>query len=324
MDNKEIKENKTNKKGKKRIVFITLSIVLIVYILLQILPYNEFDGKSNFKIEDGEAPLVISHGGAKHLYPENTIMAFEESFAMGVDVLEMDLCMTKDGVLITHHNLTVDATSNEIGNVNDFTIEQIQQMNFGYNFVDINGNKPFENETDTGILSRLVPMTVEQMFDAFGKDTLYVMEIKDSGETGIAAAEKLNNLINEYNLQKHVCVASFNNEVMQHFITIKDSDVNISMDFDTAAVFVALNYAGFGMFAGFEHAGLQLPSSMYEIPLDTSYLIYKAHHNNMFLHYWTINEKEQMQELIEIGCDGIITDRPDLMFEVLQEMGYNN
>ncbi len=311
---------KTSKKGSKKHIALVIVSIVAIYVLLQILPYVGFKGTSKFKIEEGEPPLIIAHGGAKHLYPENTVMAFEESFAMGVDVLEMDLCLTKDGTLITHHNLTVDATSDKSGKVNDFTIEQIKQMNFGHNFVDLNGNKPFENETDVSVLSRLVPMTVEQMFETFGTDALYVMEIKDSGENGIAAAEKLNTLINEYNLQEYVCVASFDKEVMQHFSEIKNIDVNISMDFDTSAEFIILNYAGIGMFTGFEHAGLQLPTSNKGIALDNSYLVYKVHHNNMFLHYWTINDKQQMQKLIEIGCDGIITDRPDLMIELLKEM----
>ncbi len=316
-------KSKTNKvRSKKGLVLILVLIFAIIYVLLQVLPYKGFNGSSNFKIDEGAAPLIIAHGGSKHLYPENTIMAFEESYAMGVDVLEMDLCLTADGVMLTHHNLTVDATSNATGEVNDFTYDEIIAMNFGYNFEDLNGEKIYQNETDSAVLERLVPMTVEQMFEAFGTDVLYIMEIKDGGKTGITAAEELNRLINEYNLQEYVCVASFHNEVMEHFKTIKHVDVDISMDFDTSTNFVIANYAGFGMFTNYEHAGLQLPMSEYNIPLDTSYLVYKAHHNNMFLHYWTINEKEDIQKLIEIGCDGIITDRPDIMFEVLAEMGY--
>ncbi len=311
-----------NKRGILKLT-IVLSIILF-YLLLQIMPYKGFSGLSNFKVEEGEAPFVIAHGGSKHLYPENTVMAFEESNAMGVDVLEMDLCLTKDGILITHHNLTVDATSDASGYVNDFTYEQIISMNFGYKFVNINGDKPFENETDPLVLSRLVPMTVEQMFETFSNQTLYIMEIKDSGDIGVAAANELNSLINKYNLQENVCVAAFDQEIIQYYNTIKDDAVNVSMDFNTATSFIVLNYLGFGMFADFDYAGLQLPSSYSVIPLNTPYLMYKTHHSNMFMHYWTINNKQEMKDLIELGCDGIITDRPDLMFEALQELGYNN
>ncbi len=319
---KEVKTQDNKKRSKKKIVLITLAAFLVIYILLQILPYRGFSGESNFKIEDGEAPLVISHGGAKHLYPENTVMAFEESFEMGVDVLEMDLCMTADGMLVTHHDLTVDATANATGEVNDYTYEQLLSMNFGYNFEDLDGDLPYRDETDTETLSRLVPMTVEEMFSQFGDDALYVMEIKDGEEVGFAAAEELNRLIDEYELWEYVCVASFHSEVMDHFVEIKDDRVNISMDMSSATTFVVANYAGFGIFFEFPHAGLQLPPSMSGIPLDNSYLEYKIHHNNMFLHYWTINDKEEMRRLIELGCDGIITDRPDLMIELLAEMGY--
>ncbi len=322
--NKEKSVANTNKNKKGKTALIIIAVIVIIYALLQVLPYAGFSGSSKFLINEGEAPMVIAHGGAKHLYPENTVMAFEESFAMGVDVLETDLCLTKDGILITHHDLTVDATANTSGSVNSFTLKEINEMNFGYHFVDLNGEKPYESESDEETLSRLIPMTVEQMFQTFGTNTLYVMEIKDAGETGIAAAEELNRLIEHYDLQEYVCVASFHAEVIEHFSKIKDDNVNISMDYDTSFQFILLNYLGFGMFSGYEHAGLQLPPSNSGVPLDNSYISYKVHHNNMFLHYWTINDKEQMRELIEIGCDGIITDRPDLMFELLEEMGFNS
>ncbi len=320
-----MKENKIKKGGhkfNKKIILVFLFFVILFYVILQLIPTAGFSGNSKFVKAQNGVPLVIAHGGSKHLFPENTAMAFEESYNMGVDVLETDLCITKDGVLITHHNLTIDATSNDSGAVKDFTLEQIKQLNFGYNFVDINGNTPYKNEQSTEVLSRLVPMTVEEMFLQFGSDTLYVMEIKDSGEDGIKAAIELNRLINKFSLQQHVCVASFNSEVMEHFTEIKHKDVNISADYDTSTKFIVSNFLGLEAFFNFEHAGLQLPTSMKSINLDNNIILKMINNNNMFLHYWTINDKDEMEKLILLGCDGIITDRPDLMFEVLQQLGY--
>ncbi len=316
-----MKEKKRTAFGRK-IFFAILLILTLVYLALRFIPFSGFEGNTKFAVGQGEAPLVISHGGAKHLYPENTVMAFEESFNMGVDVLEMDLCLTKDNVLITHHDLTVDATTSSSGAVRDYTYEQLSEMNFGYNFVDIQGGIPFREEASPEVLEKLVPMTVDEMFASFGDDTLYIMEIKDQGDDGIIAGEELNRLINEYSLQENVCVASFSNEVMEHFKGIKDDKVNTSTDFGSAAQLIVANFLGFGRFINYEHAGLQLPTSLKQIPLDNSIISEMAGSNNMFLHYWTINDGEEMRELIMLGCDGIITDRPDIMFEVLEELGY--
>ncbi len=311
-----------NKKPIKKIVLAIFLSLLTIFILLHVLPQQGYEGTTNFMKEPNTAPLVIAHGGAKILFPENTVMAFEESYKMGVDVLEADLCLTKDNQLITHHNMTVDATSNGTGLVRDFSLEEINELNFGHKFVDMNANMPYADETSPEILQNLVPMTVKEMFSTYGDSTRYILEIKDSGEDGIIAAEELNRLINEYSLQEYVCVASFHKEVMEYFKSIKHEDVNITTDFDTAFNFIASGIFGLDRFLEHDYAGFHLPSGYGAIPLDNNFIISLAKDNNMFLHYWTINDKEEMRQLILLGCDGIMTDRPDLMLEVLDELGY--
>ncbi len=318
-----VKTSSKTRKGRiKRIVLAVLLLLLIFYIVLRVLPHEVYAGSSRFAKEPSGAPLVIAHGGAKHLYPENTIMAFEESYAMGADVLEVDLCLTADNVLITHHDLTVDATSSATGAVRSFSLAEITELNFGANFVSLNGDEPYKNETSPEVLQRLVPMTVEQMFTTFGTDVLYILEIKDEGQDGILAAEELNRLINEYSMQEYVCVASFHGEVIEHFRAIKHEDVNITTDYGTSFEFIALGFLGLDILLDYEYAGFQLPSNFSGVPLNNSFVSSLAQNSNMFLHYWTINDKEEMRELILLGCDGIITDRPDILIELLEEMGY--
>ncbi len=306
----------------KKKIFIILAVVAVVYTVLQVIPYNN-DSPSKFAVEDGKRPLVIAHGGAKLLYPENTVYAFDSAFEMGVDVLEMDLCLTKDNVLVTHHNLTVDATSNYTGQVIDYSFEELKSMNFGYKFVDLEGNTPFKDETDLEVLQSLTPMSVEEMFEKYGKDTLYIMEIKNKGEAGMIAADILNDHIQQYNLQEYVVVASFDKEVLEYFVSIKDPETEVSMDFGTATDFIITNLLGVGLFRQFDEHGLQLPIEMYGIDLSNSYIIHKVKLNNKFLHYWTINDPEEIEMLLKKGADGIITDRPDLMFDILEDMGYD-
>lgn len=303
-------------------ILVGLLALILIYGALQVLPYPNDRKDSVFKINKGESPLVIGHGGAKLLYPENTIMGFDAVYEMGVDVLETDLCLTKDNVLITHHDLTLDATTNINGLVNDYTYEQLAKVNFGQKFIDLDGNKPYENMTDESILATLVPMKLEEMFKKYGKSVAYIVEIKDIGENGKIAADVLNDLIKKYELESYVCVASFDQETLLYFNSIKSIDTLTSMDETTATTFIKANLAGFGMFLNLDGAGLQLPKTQSGVDLTHPYVIYKIHHNNMFVHYWTINDKETMASLIKKGADGIITDRPDLMFEVIEELGY--
>ena len=78
----------------RKIISKVLLLVLVVYVALQIIPYGKNKIDNPFTKQD--RPLVIAHGGAKAMNPENTWMAFEYAYELGVDSLEIDLCMTKD------------------------------------------------------------------------------------------------------------------------------------------------------------------------------------------------------------------------------------
>ena len=77
-----------------------------------------------------------------------------------------------------------------------------------------------------------------------------------------------------------------------------------------------------GVFYAPEAVALQLPMEQSGLDLTTKRVINSAHKHNMAVHYWTIDNKEDMRMLIENGADGLITDRPDIMLELLEEMGF--
>lgn len=310
---------------KKKIILLVLSLFIGVYILLQVLPYGKKEIDTPFKIKEGERPLVMAHGGAKLMNPENTWMAFDYAYELGVDVLEMDLQITEDGELITYHNNELEDFSNAEGLVSELTYAEIKQYNFGANFTDLDGNMPYRDLSDEQRViygDALVPASLEQMFQKYGPDMLYVCELKNEGELGRKSAEKMVELLKKYGMEDKVCVASFHKDTMEYFLSIAPENTVTSFDMSTATSFVIANYVGYGIFMDYPNNGLQLPMSQKGIPLDLEYLVYKIHKNNMFLHYWTINDIDDMKKCIELGADGIITDRPDLLIQLLDEMGY--
>lgn len=116
---------------KNKLILLVLSLFIGVYVLLQVIPYGKKNIDTPFKIKDGERPLVMAHGGAKLMNPENTWMAFDYAYTLGVDVLEMDLQITKDGELITYHNNELEDFSDAEGLVSELTYAEIKQYNFG-------------------------------------------------------------------------------------------------------------------------------------------------------------------------------------------------
>lgn len=308
--------------GKK--ILKGFGAILCVYALLQVVPYGKKEVETPFIKKD--RPLIIAHGGAKAMNPENTWMAYEYAASIDADVLEIDLCLTKDGILVTHHNEGIDDLSDGSGPVSAFTYDELKQFNFGINFTALDGTKPYANLTkeqlQTEYKDKLHPIDIEELFARYGNEMLYILEIKDGGELGKQASDTLLALIEKYGLEKEVCVASFHKEIMEYINSVKNPEIVTSFDEPTATDFIIWNYAGFGLFKNYSSYGFQLPMEQYNVPLASKYLIYKIHKNNMFVHYWTINTKEEMIKCIKNGADGVITDRPDLLIEVLEELGY--
>lgn len=286
--------------------------IIILLNLHSCSPEQQIMPQNIWIIAPGTRPLMIAHGSAKLLFPENTWMAFDSSVAMGADVLEMDLRLTKDSVIVTHHDAEIDNTSNGTGKIADLSLSDLQSLNFGYHFTDLSGKKPYENQ-------HVEIATLEGLFKKYPQMKM-IIEIKDEGEWGKTAAEKVFDLVTKYQMQNQVIVASFHDEILRYFLDISQSKVPVSTSEREATKFAltAKSFTGFTFVP--EAVAVQLPLKSSGLNLGTRRIIASCHHHNMAIHYWTINDKEEMRDLIEKGADGIITDRPDIMAELLKEM----
>ena len=87
-------------------------------------------------------PLVLAHQGGEGIRPTNTAVAFKDTLAMGVDVLDSDVHMSKDGVLVLAHDETVDRTTDGTGAIRDMTLDQLKKLDAAYDFTT-DGGKTF-------------------------------------------------------------------------------------------------------------------------------------------------------------------------------------
>lgn len=285
-------------------------IILLIYILLQGITLKKEKRAKKF-FSNGKFPLVFAHRGGSLLFPENTELAFEKAFEMGVDGFETDIRLTKDGYIITQHNEDIDETTEASGNVIDYTFEEIKSFNFGYRFKGLNGEMPYI-EKQKG----LNPMKIEDFFEKFKDKVIYSIDVKDEGEIGKKSAEILYELVKKYKLEKNVIFASFHDEISDYLRTISNGDIVISGAGNKTAKVVFSSYFGWDTFMKYQTNGLQIPTSHKGLPLATRYLIYKLHKHNMFCHYWTINTEEEMKKLVDKKVDGITTDRIDLLLDL--------
>ncbi|SES66554.1 glycerophosphoryl diester phosphodiesterase [Oceanobacillus limi] len=300
---------KRKKKPIIRYIGIGLGAVLGIWAVLYVLPVPKVDQHPYFK---GDRPLVIAHQGGEHLAPSSTMEAFKNAMELGVDVIEFDVHMTKDGHLVAIHDPTVDRTTNGQGRVNDMTLEEIQSLDAATYFKDENGQNNYLNQ---GVH---IP-TVEEIFTAI-PDMRWNIEIKDSNDPKLyrPIAEKLWVMIKNHNVEDDVLIASFDQAIIDMVQEISKDEALVSGGRKEVTKFVGLHKFYLNGLYWPSVEAVQVPTQEGSFNLMDKKLIRGANQIGMDVHYWTINEPETMQQLIELGADGIITDRPDLLLELLQ------
>ena len=208
--------------------------------------------------------------------------------------------------------------------IQDMTLAELEQYNFGYYFENTAGERVYKDVTDlegTG----LQIATVDKLFEAFYEshpDLLFIVEIKNSGEMGYEACRILNETLGQYpGYRDQIVVGTFHDEIETE-LKEKYPQLLRGAPTGSAASFILTQYLGVNIFDSGDFACLQIPMRYdvgIELPLDQKTLIDRAHRRNIAVQYWTINDADEMRRLIELGCDAIMTDDPVLLKSVLEE-----
>ncbi len=276
---------------------------IYVYLLLQ--TGERAIEREVFKRENSPV-LVFAHRGGGGLIPENTLEAFVYSARMGVDALELDVHATADGTLVVHHDQSVDRTTDGRGRVNELTIDAIKKLDAGYIFSTDGGQTfPFRGKSVT------VP-TLEEIFTALPEMTFNI-EPKQHTPSIITP---LCNLIRERKMTDKIIVGSFNQTTIDDFRR-QCPEVATSASPSEVSKFLALQKTGIADSYNPPMQALQVPRNLSGLQIVTKDFVEAAHRRNLKVHVWTINDEAEMQRLIELGVDGIMTDYPDRLLELL-------
>jgi len=258
---------------------------------------------------DAPQPLVIAHQGGDGVWPGDTMFAFEHAIAIGADVLEMDAHITEDGRIVLMHDEEVDRTTDGTGLIEEMTLEELKNLDAAYDWsMDDGQTFPYRGK---GIQAP----TLDELFKAFPQ-MRYLIEIK---LTQNPIETPLCDLIREYRMQDRVVVASFHDDVMKSF-RATCPEVATSASRTEVRNYVLLGKAFLWGFYIPKFQSIQPPWNPEDslgIQIMTERFIRESHAKHIRIEPWTVNDPELMKQYIEWGVDGIITDRPDLMLEIL-------
>jgi glycerophosphoryl diester phosphodiesterase len=253
-------------------------------------------------------PLVIPHGGGDGLFPENTMYAYEQSQALGGDVIDIDVKVAADGVLVAFHDPTLDRTTEATGPVTALTSTELAQLDAGYDF-EVDGTFPFRGQ---GIG---VP-TVEEIMRAF-PDTLTTIDLKTPGAEPV---QPVCDLLRRLGRSDDVYVGTESNDQPTLFRAT-------CPEIHTSGTSEERQQRRAALEAGETSSPIaQLVSQPPLIGDDgkrriTEESLAFAHNSGTAVFAWVIDDRATMEEFIEMGIDGIYTRRPDLMVELLEELG---
>lgn len=235
----------------------------------------------------------FAHRGFSGKYPENTILAFEKAIEFGVDGIEMDVHLTKDGELVIIHDELVDRTTNGHGFVKDFTYEELSKLDASYIFPEMGFQK--------------IPTLREYMELVKDAGIITNIELKTGVFEYPGIEKKVYDMIVEYGLKDQMIISSFN-----HFSVMRMKAIDPEIKCGLLEESWLLNAADY-----VEAAGMECFHPYYKFL--TAENVAELKEKGLEINTWTVNEKEEIREMIERDVDSVIGNYPDRVREVQKE-----
>jgi glycerophosphoryl diester phosphodiesterase len=241
---------------------------------------------------------ILAHGAGQGVAPTNTLLALKTAHAAGADVLEIDVQLTRDNVLILHHDDTLDRTTALTGPVSAMTWAQIAAQDNGED-ITLNGVAFKGNDTNVARLDDALATFPQARWN---------IEIKNDSAV---AARQLCLSIRRAGLGSAVLVPSFHEKAMTEFRRVCP-EVATAMAPNEIRMFVIASHLRLSRFVKTPAAAVQVPVAAGGFDLTNPRFVAALKARNIKLHYWTINDPAQMDALINAGANGLLTDFVEL------------
>jgi glycerophosphoryl diester phosphodiesterase len=256
---------------------------------------------------DQPGPLAIAHRGGAEEAPENTLEAFGAAVALGYRYLETDAHVTRDGVVVAFHDSRLDDSTDGTGAIAALSIAEIAEADAGYAFSPDGGRShPFRAR---GIrIPRL-----EELLLRWPEARVNIDPKAD------ACVEPLVAMIDRLGAWDRVGIGSFSDRRLRRIRALSRGRACTSMGPRAVAVARAAALCGSVPRQGADC--IQVPLRRGPIPIVTDGFVQAAHRAGLPVHVWTVNAERSMHELLDLGVDGIMTDRPRLLRDVFAARG---
>ena len=225
-------------------------------------------------------PLVFAHRGGAALAPENTLAAFDNGLALGADGVELDVRLSRDGVVVVHHDRTLDRTTTLRGPVRDRNVDELARAGV---------------PTLASVLAR-------------HPQALVIIELK---ENSVDLARAVLDDLRAAGASHRVCLGSFWLRVLR---AVRKLDAAVA----TSAAREEVRWALYRSWCRWPashvaYSGYQIPEFSGRTRVVSPRFVENAHAAGLGVQVWTVDSEADAQRLIDWGVDALITDRPDII-----------
>jgi glycerophosphoryl diester phosphodiesterase len=240
-------------------------------------------------------PVVFGHRGASRYAPENTIAAFDLAISQGAKAFELDTMLTSDGVPVVIHDHTLERTTNGYGKVDQKTIDEIRELDAGSHF-----SEEFTSEK--------IPM-LEEVLKRYPEKILINIELKNYHSPKNELARIVLDMVESHGMLEQVIFSSFLPRNLRILRSIQPHA--------KTALLLPRGILGFLFSTLFfkYHSPEIIHPSFKNITKGT---LKKEHFFGRHVNVWTVNELNIAKKLIDWGVDGLITDDPGAILQLLQ------
>ena len=252
-------------------------------------------------------PRVVAHRGDSHTFPENTIEAFISASSMGIDVIETDVHLTKDGKIVIWHDNTLERNTNGSGLVENYTLSELKQLDAGYTFTPDGGKTyPFRDK-------HIKMITLDEALEAC-ENQRFNVDLKSKDPSIVKA---FTDVIEAHKAHDRVLCASFH---MHHLKRMRIEFPSILTSITTIEVLKYLMlqklHALPKKLSTQRTIVFQVPVEQWNIKVITPQFIEEFHKRGAVIMVWTINDEKEMHRLYDMGVDTIMSDNASLLRQV--------
>ncbi len=275
--------------------------------------------------------LHYAHQGGAREAPSSTLHALRRSDKIGAHALELDVHRTVDGHLVVCHDSTVDRTTPTSGAIAAMTLADVRSLDNAYWWVDGHESlvgAPTEHYEFRGHFpdnEAFGIATLEEVLNEFSH--LFInLDIKETAPNGQGYERQLADILRAYGRTDDVIVASFHDSALAEFRTYAPEIHTALGPADTVTLIGAfIEGATEPALSNLlpSQVAVQVPYFFGELQVVSPTVVERVHETGLAVHVWTIDEHDEMHQLLDMGVDGIMTDCPSVLASVLNDRQMN-